>query len=224
MNQRADREIYLRAIKWIAWGLLTCLVAAVAIGWGLGWYYGNKLVPTGLQTENSVTSSKAYQQAADQMIAAAEKRRAAARTDDERWPALKELAFFLVDKGKLKEARTCAEELIALAPKYKDNKDYGDALHIAHITLGRIALHGNDSLEAGKQLLAAARVPVSPRLASLGPNMILAQELLEKGVVPVVEEYLTLCGAFWKSDKLAQWRQSMEKNVIPDFGSNLLKL
>ena len=219
-----ERGIYLRAIKWIAWGLLLCVLAALAIGYGVGWYYGHRLLPANVQSGANITASKAYQEAAAQILSRAQKKIAAAKDEHERWLALKDLAFFTVDTNKPAEARAYAKELIALAPKYRNDANYGDALHIAHIALGRIALQNNDIPEANRELLEAGRTPGSPQLESLGPNMLLAKELLEKGQKDIVIEYIGLCGKFWKSDKVKLWQDTIKEGGIPDFGSNLLKV
>src|SRR5204863_4474896 len=57
----------------------------------------------------------------------------------------------------------------------------GDAIHQGNIVLGRLALRRNDIEEAKRRLIAAGRTPGSSTLASTGPGMQLAKDLLDKG-------------------------------------------
>ncbi len=59
---------------------------------------------------------------------------------------------------------------------------------------------------------------------SFGPNMTLAQDLLEKGERDTVLEYFMRCRRFWKMDhgKLDEWMQEVMGGGKPDFGANLL--
>src|SRR3954453_18550656 len=57
----------------------------------------------------------------------------------------------------------------------------GDAIHQGNIVLGRLALRRNDVEEAKRRLVAAGRTPGSSTLASVGPSMQLAKDLLDRG-------------------------------------------
>ena len=60
-------------------------------------------------------------------------------------------------------------------------------------------------------------------LASLGPNMALAKDLLDRGEAAAVLEYLRESGEFWHADrgKLAEWTALIRAGLKPDFGANL---
>jgi hypothetical protein len=90
--------------------------------------------------------------------------------------------------------------------------------------LGRIALARGDVETAESELLAAACVPGTPQLASFGPNMQLALELLELGRRQPVLEYFRLCAQFWEmgGSQLQMWSREVEKGHLPSFGGNLL--
>jgi len=187
--------------------------------------YENKLLPSEIDSGVDITTSKSYLENREQILKKAEADLVASKNEYDRWLTLKNLSLFLVDEDKIEEAQAYAKELLELAPKYRDSWNYGNAIHIAHIALGRIALRRNNINEAKKQLLDAGCTPGSPQLDSFGPNMLLAKELLEKGERTVVIEYIDLCSKFWKSDKTKMniWKDIIRKGRIPDFGSNLLR-
>ncbi|MGI8966464.1 MAG: RNA polymerase subunit sigma-24, partial [Limisphaerales bacterium] len=89
--------------------------------------------------------------------------------------------------------------------------------------LGRIAVREGKIESAKKYLIEAGKSPGSPQMDSFGPNMSLAQDLLEKGERETVLEYFKLCRKFWTShpDKLDEWTQDVRKGKTPDFGANL---
>ena len=124
-----------------------------------------------------------------------------------------------VDAGDLGLARTYADEML----KTGDSDDS----HHGHTILGRIALGENDIKEARAQLLASAHVSETPVLASFGPNMMLAKELLNKGESKTVLEYFRLCGSFWAypdkrpHQELFDWSKEVQAGKTPDFGANL---
>jgi len=145
------------------------------------------------------------------------------KSETERFYALNHAAKNALSAGNIEEARKLAEELARLAPKYKSDWNYGNAIQDANQVLGRIALSKGDVEEAKKRLLASADSQGSPQMNSFGPNMQLAKTLLEKGERDAVLEYFQRCGRFWKmgQDRLAAWTDSVKKGEIPDFGANL---
>lgn len=145
------------------------------------------------------------------------------RTGVTRFYALPRLAEDAVDAGQPAKGQTYARELLQMASQYPQDWNFGNALYYGYFVLGRVALQeGNISL-AAKYLLDAATTPGSPQLNSFGPNMTLAKELLEKGQAPVVLQFFTRCGEFWKAgrDKLNQWTVAVRNHEMPDFGPNL---
>jgi len=99
----------------------------------------------------------------------------------------------------------------------------GDAIHQGNIVLGRLAMGKGDVEEAKRALLAAGRTPGSSSLASTGPNMQLAKELLDRGEADTVIRYLEECGTFWEANrgKLAEWIVLIRAGLKPEFGANL---
>ena len=99
----------------------------------------------------------------------------------------------------------------------------GDAIHQGNIVLGRLSLRHGDVETAKRYLLLAARTPGSSTLSTLGPNMGLAKELLDKGESAAVLQYLEECGIFWTGSrgKLAEWMALIRAGLKPDFGLNV---
>ena len=99
----------------------------------------------------------------------------------------------------------------------------GDAIHQGNIVLGRLALRRSDVETAKRCLLAAGKTPGSGILASLGPNMALARDLVERGESATVLVYLEECAQFWSGNrgKLPEWIALVKAGLKPDFGKNL---
>jgi len=128
-----------------------------------------------------------------------------------------------VEHRRYQLAANLARELLHLAEVYKEDWNYGNALHHAHIVLGRVALAGGDITTAKAELLQAGQNPGSPQLDSFGPNMALALELLRAGERDAVQSYLALCGKFWQMERgfLAHWGKEIEQGREPNFGPHL---
>jgi hypothetical protein len=121
-------------------------------------------------------------------------------------------------------AKAYASEALQLAPQFKQDWNYGNAIHNGHVVLGRLALAHGDVESAGRELLLAGKTPGSPQLDSFGPNMSLAKELLDHGQRDVVLQFFDECHVFWRSDfgALRKWRILARLHLPPDFGSNLV--
>ena len=125
--------------------------------------------------------------------------------------------------GESGKAKTYSLSLLEQAAAMRNNWNYGNALHVANLVLGRMALSSGDVAEAVRLLLEAGRTPGSPQLNSFGPNMLLAKELLAKGEREAVVQYFDLCANFWKDreGKLARWKAAVRNGGEPEFGANL---
>ena len=77
--------------------------------------------------------------------------------------------------------------------------------------------------QAKAELLQGGQTPGSPQLNSFGPNMRLAQKLLEQGEAETVVQYLELCGRFWRMDRgqLSQWIKTIQDGGTPDMTSQV---
>lgn len=137
-------------------------------------------------------------------------------------PLLRNLVWTAWGAGQTSKARTYAE---AMLRDRSDDRGLGDRIHHGHLILGMIALADGRVKEAKEHLLDAGRSPESPRLYDRGPNMVLAQQLLERGETETVVSYLELCSQFWLSRKgrrlRPMWIEMVEAGEIPIFGYNL---
>ena len=137
-------------------------------------------------------------------------------------PLLRYLAWTAWGAGLTSKARAYAG---AMLRDRSNDRALGDRIHHGHLILGMIALADGKLEEAKDHLLDAGRSPESPRLYDKGPNMVLAQQLLERGETEAVLSYLKLCSQFWLSGKgrrlLPMWVEMLEAGETPIFGYNL---
>ena len=149
---------------------------------------------------------------------------AVAISGEDRFSALDDVAKESFEVGKIEDARKFATELLALAPSYESDWNYGNAIQDGNLVLGRIAVREGRIEEAKQYLLAAGKSKGSPQMDSFGPNMSLAKDLLEKGERDTVLQYFELCHRFWRMDygKLDDWSQEVKAGKIPNFGANLV--
>ncbi len=97
----------------------------------------------------------------------------------------------------------------------------GEAKYLAYSALGRIAVQNADYENAQKYLLASAVGPKSNPTKGFGPNMKLAQALLQHGYNDTVIQYLTTIKSYWKSSKPEEWINDINNSRMPLFGANL---
>lgn len=147
-----------------------------------------------------------------------------AKTEKKRFWALGRAALTAVEMKKYGEAEEYAKELLSLAPNYRQDWNYGNAIHDSHTVLGRIDLMQGNVDRAKEHLLQAGKTTGSIQLKSFGPNMSLANDLLNKGEKEIVIKYLDLCSVFWERDegRIETWRRKIKRGEKPDFGRNLL--
>ena len=142
----------------------------------------------------------------------------------DRFVALTHAQIPALECGQPDLARAYAGEALSLAPQFRQDWNYGNAIHNGHVVLGRLALARGDVESACRELLLAGQTPGSPQLDSFGPNMSLAHELLQRGQRDAVCRYFDECRAFWRSDfgALKRWRILARMHLPPDFGANLV--
>lgn len=137
-------------------------------------------------------------------------------------PAMARAAF---DTGEFEKARQYADALLRRGlGKNGESYESGYDIHEANMILGRLALHDGDVAQAEQHLLAMGRVADAPTLASFGPNMQLAQDLLKAGRRDAVLAYFDECAKFWQPNDhiLATWKAQVQAGKTPDFRGNLV--
>jgi len=190
-------------------------VLATVLG---GWLYMNHVMATIAESPQTTVPLDAEGRVA-------QSRRAYRDANDGygRWLALTDGVIWSVDVDPPAKTREDANTVLSVAEKYRSDWNYGNAVHKAHLALGRLALRNGDIEQAKHFLIEAGKTPGSPQLNSFGPNMLLAKELLEKGETAAVLEYLDLCGKFWRSDfgSLSTWKKLIVEGKQPNFLANL---
>lgn len=148
-----------------------------------------------------------------------------------RFLGLRSAAERALRRNDLEDAETLAREFLSLASRYEEDWSYGNAIHHGHLILGRVELKRNRLGPAIEELHEAGKTRGSPQLKAFGPNMLLARELLELGETQAVIKYLDLCREFWDASAflalkgrhpLDEWRETVQRGEIPDFGANLV--
>jgi hypothetical protein len=137
-----------------------------------------------------------------------------------------------LEAGQNDKAATYATEALAVATRMDRNRKhprYPEVQFYANFVFGRLSVLNGDLASAGRYLLAAGQTSGGPVLASHGPNMSLALELLNKGdaqnrqtVLQFIEEIKT----FWKISPAPfdMWSAQIRAGKIPNFqavGPNL---
>jgi tetratricopeptide (TPR) repeat protein len=122
-------------------------------------------------------------------------------------------------------AKHLSEQLLSWVGNFRDDPNYGYAIHIGNIVLGRVALHSGDTDSAETYLTAAGDTPGSPQLTSKGPDMSLADELLKRGQRQAARDYLQQCEKFWTSgsSRLKSWIATIDAGGSPDFGAQAIE-
>lgn len=171
----------------------------------------------------SYKSAESKTEIAAQALRQLERSLTATTSEREKFYKLADLAKMAFEADDVKKAENYANELLAQAVQYKNDWNYGNAIHHGNLVLGRIALKSGDLEKAKQYLIKAGKTSGSPQLNSFGPNMALAKELLEKNEREVVIQYFELCGNFWKmgQDRLKNWTALVKEGQIPDFRGNL---
>ena len=138
-----------------------------------------------------------FPRSAEQVLADTEQQNSSGN-EMERFYALPELAKKSAEAGALDKAASYANELLEMAPKYRGDWNYGNAIHDGNMVLGLVALRQGSVANAKQYLLESAKTSGSPTLDSFGPDLTLARELFQKGERDAVLEYFSLCRKFWK--------------------------
>jgi hypothetical protein len=130
-------------------------------------------------------------------------------------PVIANLAFDVKDD---EAAKSYATQALDLASQQGDRTIQGttvgpEAVHDANDVLGRVALRRANLVAAKEYLLKAAATQGGGTMSIVGPRMLLAQALLDRGEHDVVLQYLEKIEVFWKSGtvRLDYWIASIRK-------------
>lgn len=134
-----------------------------------------------------------------------------------RFYLLNDLAETALSAGEHDKARDYAQQLLDQAQQFPNDWNHGNAIHGGHSVLGHLALEDDDVDAAIDHLLEAGNTPGSPQLNTFGPNMSLAQALLEAGERDAVLDYLDRIESFWANERgrLDQWREAIDDGHTP---------
>jgi len=109
------------------------------------------------------------------------------------------------------------EEYLKLAKVYRCNWNYGNAIHYSHRIRGLILLESGDIDGAAEELIAAGQSTGSPQLDTFGPELDLANQLLQAGRTEEVITYLNGVEKFWEMDGgvVEKWIQEIRAGETP---------
>ena len=118
------------------------------------------------------------------------------------------------------EIHASSKLLRTLTVDFNDSYNY---INSSNTIKGRIALKDGKLELAKEYLLASASISSTPTLNNFGPNMSLAQDLLQIGETKIVDEYLDKCKLFWEDDRgqVSKWKKQIQVGEMPAFGANL---
>jgi hypothetical protein len=108
------------------------------------------------------------------------------------------LAEVLVEVGALELADSLAARELQRGMS-RDGGERGNIVYQMNQVRGRIALRRGRRSQAIEFLHRAGETPGSPQLATFGPQLYLARELLEAGEVAAVRQFLSSLRRFWVS-------------------------
>jgi hypothetical protein len=155
-------------------------------------------------------------------LALAQRQKACYLTLDvtERFHIFIEMPRDAVRAGDFLQAKRLGLQLLDMASLFQKDPEYGTAIHVGNIALGRVALHTGDVDTANGYLTAAGQAQASPTLTGAGPDMSLAAELLARGQRRTVRDYLAACAKTWKSGsaRVHAWIDTVDAGGTPDFG------
>ena len=131
---------------------------------------------------------------------------------------VQEIAEAALAAGEDDVAREAAERL--LDPGFADPQNAwnaGNRTFDAHHVLGHLALRRGDPDAAATHLRAAGETIGSPQLNSFGPDLSLADALLQEGRRDEVVGFLRDIGAFWngRDEKIGDWIALIEAGRTP---------
>jgi hypothetical protein len=119
--------------------------------------------------------------------------------------------------GDMIASKRLATQLLETADLFKSDPAYGQAVHVGHIVLGQIAASAGNLEKADDELAAAGKAPASKVIATEGPDLSLAQDLLSRGEKTAVRDYLDSCLHLWPAggSRLRGWIAEIDDGKTP---------
>jgi beta-lactamase regulating signal transducer with metallopeptidase domain len=101
-------------------------------------------------------------------------------------------------KATRERARRYADELLRLAPKFRDSERYGTAIYVGNFVLAGLTFQQGDGQKAGNYLIEASKAPVNDdlRYSLPGPGLQMLGYMLRDGIREPVVEFLERVGKF----------------------------
>lgn len=130
--------------------------------------------------------------------------------------ALTDLPQSAINCGEIEKAKLYADRLLEIVDQHLANRNYSNSIYEAYSALGRIALREGNVELAKEHLLKSVSVSGSPQLNSFGPDMVLAQELLNAGEKEIIYEFFFRVSIFWKDECLEIWANQIRNGTIPN--------
>jgi tetratricopeptide (TPR) repeat protein len=146
-----------------------------------------------------------------------------ATTDADRFYALPDAAMAAYHLERYPLAADLAAKSLEMSASFRNDWNYGNAIHAGRTVLGLLALRQGNSQLAVQELHKAGATPGSPQLDSFGPTMQLAKALLRAGESKAVLAYLEQCRVFWKMGEpwLTIWEERIRAGGVPNFFMHL---
>jgi tetratricopeptide (TPR) repeat protein len=135
-----------------------------------------------------------------------------------RFYSLEDLISAEYEKGNYEAAIEYINEYLELAALYKGNWNFGNAIHDSYRYLGLISYNQGDLNQAAKYLVKSSESTGSPQLDTFGPELDLANLLLQEGKVEEVTIYLNGIKRFWEMDNgvIDNWLEQINNGERPD--------
>ncbi len=119
--------------------------------------------------------------------------------------------------GKMDQAKSKALELLAATQKNVSDPACGNAILLANLRLGEMALQRGAKRQSVRYLLAASQAPITDRLRYWEIDMSLARKLVDWGEREPVAQFLEHCSKFnYQGKVLAEWASQIRKGINPD--------
>jgi len=123
--------------------------------------------------------------------------------------------------ANLEKAAFYAEQMVHCAPSISAISAYG--VFLAHSVLGRVAIHDQDLNEAARQLLLSVELEEVSQMRFRVPDLELAQELLNRGRVSEVCDFLLAAQIIWPNlkEKFESLIKDIRKGNLPVLSSGI---